>query len=220
MNKWFYSILILIMILAPGLGHASDFYYKISPIPKDYQKVMEKNTWRPGCPVPLEDLAYIKLSYWGFDHRAHLGVLIVHRHLATEIVEIFRKLYSNQFPIERMQLMDDFKGDDNAAMKVNNTSAFNCRSLTNNPGKFSLHSYGYAVDINTLINPYVKNDEVLPPEGRAYLDRNRLVPGMIGQEVKTYEEFTKRGWAWGGSWHDLKDYQHFEKDCRNSGVCQ
>ena len=187
------------------------FTAAISPIPPHIAAEMQKYTWHPGCPVGLGQLAYVRLSYWGFDQAPHQGELIVNKQLATEVVAIFKILYRAHFPIERMQLMEVFKGDDDAAMAVDNTSAFNCRAITNQPGTFSWHSYGNAIDINSLINPYVKGEQVLPPEGRRYLDRSKPVPGMIVHGDLVYQAFVQRGWQWGGDWESRQDYQHFEK---------
>ena len=44
-------------------------------------------------------------------------------------------------------------GSDLAAMRADNTSAFNCRTVTGNPYRLSQHSYGNAIDINTVRNP-------------------------------------------------------------------
>lgn len=213
----FYTVLLLLLaatsIFAMDQHQLSDhFQYKIAAIPPAAQELMKKYTWHPGCPVALQDLAYVTLSYWGFDHKTHTGILIVNKKLAGEVVDIFRELYEQRFPIEQMETMDAFKGDDDLAMAANNTSAFNCRPNTTFPDQYSLHSYGYAIDINTLINPYVKGDVVLPPGGKAYLDRTKPVPGMIVQGDKTYEAFVKRGWTWGGTLEGRQDYQHFEKN--------
>jgi hypothetical protein len=53
-------------------------------------------------------------------------------------------------------------GNDYASMRHDNTSAFNCRWVTGNPGVRSPHSYGYAVDINTWENPYRSKVGLLP----------------------------------------------------------
>jgi hypothetical protein len=215
------SLLFLLLLISP-LTHSATpknsmpkFKSEITSIPTDTQKIMEKYTWRPGCPVPFNELAQVKLSYWGFDQKAHQGILIVNKMLAAEVVSIFKTAYYHKFPIERMELMDEFKGDDDAAMAVNNSSSFNCRAITGKPGVFSQHSYGRAVDINTLINPYVKGDKILPPCGEKYADRTQAYPGKITKNSFLYNEFTKRGWDWGGNWHDLQDYQHFEKRANN-----
>ena len=96
-------------------------------------------------------------------------------------------------------------------MAANNTSAFNCRDTTGKPGVFSNHSWGRAIDINPLTNPYVKGDRVLPPAGRKYLDRSRAFPGSILKDGFVVQEFESKGWTWGGRWLDRQDYQHFEK---------
>ncbi len=187
------------------------FKSSIRPIPKKIQRQMRQFTWRQGCPVTMNDLAYIRLSYWGFDNQTHMGALIVNKELAYEVVAIFRVLFKHKFPIQSMQLMDVFQGDDNASMRANNTSAFNCRPVTDRPGEYSQHSYGRAIDINPLINPYIKGKTILPPQGILYAKRNQDAPGKITKKSLVYQEFIKHGWDWAGDWHDLKDYQHFEK---------
>ncbi len=188
-----------------------NFESKINDIPEDIQKIMQKYTWNPECPVPLNDLKYLSLSFYGFDNHIHTGHLIVHKDVATEVVNIFEELFEKKFLIEKMQLIDDFKGDDDLSMTENNTSAFNCRSVTGKPGIFSVHSYGRAIDINPKINPYIKGNLVLPENGRPYTDRTLTSPGIIKLNDFTYNSFIKKGWKWGGSWVSLKDYQHFEK---------
>ena len=95
-------------------------------------------------------------------------------------------------------------------MAANNTSAFNCRPKTGATSGFSVHSYGKAIDINTVQNPYVKGTVVQPPAGKAYLNRARVRPGMIRHGDRVWRVFTKQGFTWGGDWKSLKDYQHFE----------
>ena len=79
----------------------------------------------------------------------------------------------------RMVLIDEYQGDDQRSMRANNTSAFNCREIDGSPGTWSQHAYGNAVDINPLVNPWVRGDQVDPPEGRPYADRSKRVPGGI-----------------------------------------
>ena len=54
-------------------------------------------------------------------------------------------------------------------MRADNTSAFNCRPVTGNPYRVSQHSYGNAIDINTVRNPYVVGSRVFPGFARTYL---------------------------------------------------
>jgi len=90
------------------------------------------------------------------------------RRLRKEVADAWplRHTAVRGFQIERITPIEEFNGDDDASMAANNTSAFNCRDVTGQPGKFSNHSWGRAIDINPLINPYVKGDKIYPPEGR------------------------------------------------------
>ena len=63
--------------------------------------------------------------------------------------------FNGRFPIEKMELIEAYDGDDFRSMDANNTSAFNCREVPEKPGVFSKHSYGAAIDINPRQNPYL-----------------------------------------------------------------
>ena len=153
----------------------------------------------------------LTVSYWNFEGTPQTGTLLVNRTVSKDLRKIFRKAFRHGFMIERVEPVENFGGDDNRSMEANNTSSFNCRDVTGQPGKFSNHSWGRAVDINPLTNPYVKGSTVLPPEGQKYLDRNRAYIGGILPDSYLVRAFHKKGWTWGGSWTDRKDYQHFEK---------
>jgi hypothetical protein len=112
-----------------------------------------------------------------------------------------------------MELVDVYGGDDDRSMEANNTSAFNCRRVTGGTS-FSQHSYGTAIDLNPLPNPYVRGDTVLPPAGRAYLDRTDVRQGMIVDPGPVVGAFAVIGWEWGGNFTALKDYQHFSENGR------
>lgn len=148
------------------------------------------------------------MSHWNYAGSVSTGKLVVAADLANQVVDIFRDLYDARFPIERMRLVDEYDGDDDLSMAANNTSAFNCRPVTGG-SSYSEHSYGRAIDINPVMNPYVKGSTVLPPAGSAYLNRNLDAPGMIHASDEVVQAFASRGWIWGGTWSSLKDYQHF-----------
>ena len=182
-----------------------------APVPPAVAERMRRFSWRKGCPVSIEELAYLKLSHYGKDGEVHQGELVVHRSLAVEVLAIFKVLFEQRFPIEKMRLIEAYEGDDDRSMADNNTSGFNCREVTGKPGVLSKHSYGRAIDVNPLINPMVVGDKVSPPVGAGFTDRSKSVPGTLHQGGKAVREFTRRGWTWGGSWTTMKDYQHFEK---------
>jgi hypothetical protein len=172
------------------------------------------SSWHAGCPVGLDDLRVLRLDRWGFDGKPHRGTLVVHRRYARDVIQAFRTLFEERFPIRRMRLVDAYGADDDRSMAANNTSAFNCRAVTGGSA-WSQHSYGWAIDINPIQNPYVTGGgTVLPPAGAAYVDRSKDAKGLIRAGGVVVKAFADIGWGWGGNWSSIKDYQHFSKTGR------
>ena len=168
------------------------------------------------APVKLSDLRYVHILYVDFDGVEHEGELLVHKKVANDVIEIFEALYDAQYPLRSVRLVDDFgeKFDDNLSMAADNSSAYCCRRVTGSKS-FSRHSYGTAIDINPVENPYIRNDgSFAPPESAPYLDRKNVRPGMITTDDLCYKLFIKHGWKWGGQYKGAKDYQHFTKDVK------
>lgn len=167
-------------------------------------------SWKPdlGCAAP-EQLRAVNVSHWGYDGQVHLGRLVVAATHAERMVAAFRDIYAARFPIERMVPIDAYGGDDQASMRANNTSGFNCRTVAGST-KLSQHAFGLAIDVNPLVNPYVKGGGIVdPPEGAPYADRTRNDVGMIHSDDAAVRAFAAQGWRWGGYWSQGKDYQHF-----------
>ncbi|CAM5784067.1 Peptidase M15C domain-containing protein OS=Cellulomonas persica OX=76861 GN=CPE01_11260 PE=4 SV=1 [Cellulomonas persica] len=164
-------------------------------------------SWRRGCPVPLADLRYVRVSHVDFDGAVHEGELVVHEELAEGVVGVFARLFAQRYPIRSMRLVDDFGADDTASMDADNTSAFNCRAITGGTG-WSEHAYGRALDLNPVENPYVIGSHVAPRAGRAFVDRSPA-PGVIRPDDEVVRAFADAGWRWGGYWDSPTDYQHF-----------
>jgi hypothetical protein len=191
------------------------FRATVSRIDAETRELMVGRSWHRGCPVPLWKLRVIRLRHWGFDAGAHWGRLVVHRAWAWKIVKVFRALYEARFPVRRMWLVDRYGADDNESMKHDNTSAFNCRWRAGQPGVWSMHAYGKALDLNPLENPFVTSDHVSPPKGRRYVDRSQHHKGMVHRGDHTVRAFRSIGWEWGGAWTgSTRDYQHFSSNNR------
>lgn len=167
-------------------------------------------SWRPGCPVAPAQLRLLRLAYWDFSGARRLGSLVVRDRIAGEVVGVFRRLYAARFPIRRLEPVDAFGGSDRRSMAADNTSGFNCRPVVA-PGlrRWSAHAYGEAIDVNPRENPYLEGGRVLPPAGRAYLDRGRPRRGMAVEGGVLVRAFAAAGWTWGGRWSGSPDYQHF-----------
>lgn len=172
-----------------------------------------EHSWREGCPVALEDLRLLELAHFDFAGAVQIGELVVNEDQVEETITVFERLFELQYPIDQMRLVDEFNGDDMLSMQANNTSAFNCRVVAGT-NRWSEHAYGRAIDVNPLINPYVRGRRVSPPEGAVYVDRAQDVPGMIQDGDDVVAAFAEVGWSWGGYWASSKDYQHFSSNGR------
>ena len=185
-------------------------HFSIAAISPDMLKKLTGTSLIKDGPVKSSSLRVVNISYWDFSGKPrHNGQLIVNESVAKEVMEIFKGLWEMKFQLECVRPICEFDGDDDKSMANNNSSAFCAREITGKPGTWSKHSYGTAIDINPIQNPYVKGEKVLPAEGKAYTDRTRQKKGMLTE--KAIKLFTDRGWEWGGNWNSLKDYQHFEK---------
>ena len=171
------------------------------------------SSWRPGCPHPVEQLRAVNVSHVGYDGAVHTGRVIVDAAHADRIAAVFRDLYDARFPVERIEPVDRYGSDDQASMRANNTSGFNCRTVAGS-SSWSEHAFGRAIDVNPLVNPYVTGSTVDPPEGAPYADRSRTDPGMIHADDAAVRAFAAQGWRWGGYWSGGKDYQHFSASGR------
>jgi hypothetical protein len=183
-----------------------------TPLPPELCARMTGVSWRsdPRCP-PFEGLRLLTLDHFDLAGGVRRGELVVARALADEVLAIFEGLFALAFPIERMELVDVFGADDDAAMAANNTSAFNFRNVAGTD-VLSNHAFGLAIDINPRLNPMVIGADVYPPAGAAYLDRALMRPGMIVRPGPVVALFEARGWSWGGDWINSKDYHHFFKE--------
>lgn len=213
---WLLAVVaVLLPVLDASVGGSTQLGRVVWPIPDDIQALMRKYTWRDGCPVAIHELAYAQVPYMAVGGATELGEVIIHRLLATELLEIFDELRAVRYPLHMVRLVERFGGSDNASMEANNTSAFNCRLATGRTC-YSNHAYGCAIDVNPFTNPYVKGSEVLPPDARPYANRSVVVPGTILPSGPVVDAFRRRGWLWGGDWWTRQDYQHVRPTCAPS----
>jgi hypothetical protein len=172
-------------------------------------------SYHRGCPVAPAQLRRIRLRFWGFDARAHVGELVVNVRVVADVETVFARLYRERFPIRRMRPIDAYRGSDEASMAADNTSGFNCRYAVAAGAKhWSMHAYGEAIDVNTIENPYVLGGVVHPRAGRAFVDRSHVRAGMAVPGGAIVDAFRSVGWGWGGDWTGSPDYQHFSVNGR------
>jgi hypothetical protein len=168
------------------------------------------HSWHRGCPVAPSGLRRLRLTYWGFDGRAHPGALVVNAKAVAPLTRVFSRLYAARFPLRRLRPIDAYGGSDERSLEADNTAAFNCRyAVASGPRRWSVHAFGLAVDVDPVENPYLEGGRVHPRAGRAYLDRSRYRPGMATSGGLLVRAFASVGWQWGGRWTGSPDYQHF-----------
>ena len=208
-----YCFLLILFCLSVVRAEAQVF--SVQPVPDSVFQRMQGYSFPKDCHVRRSDLRYLRLSHVDAEQKEHVGEMVCNKAIANDLVEIFRELYRQQYPIQRIRLIDDYDGEDERSMRDNNTSCF-CYRKVSGTTKLSKHATGMAVDVNTLYNPYVhtgKNGRriVEPATATRYVDRQQSFPYKIVKGDLLHRLFLQHGFRWGGSWRTMKDWQHFEK---------
>ncbi len=200
--------LVTLLIAAPPVYTSS-----VAVIPDLLIRKMAGTSFKPECPVPIAELRLVTVRHWDLEGRVQVGRVIVAADVAADVANAFGAIFAARFPVARMEPVSTYGGDDGRSMAANNTSAFNCRKKTGGRS-WSRHSWGRAIDINPIQNPYVTKRTVEPEAGRAFVKRDRSKPGVIVGRGPVDRAFAAIGWKWGGRWRSLKDYQHFSASGR------
>ena len=185
-------------------------------ISKKLKKRMRGVSYQKNPNIQFSDLRYLRVLHYNFKGKVKSGEMVVNKSIAKKTLKLFYELYQIQYPIQRMELIDNYGADDVKSMEKNNTSCF-CYREVDGKEKLSKHALGKAIDINPRINPYVYFGYVSPSNGRIYAQRDsRKCKGkykdyMIHKNDRVYKIFMKYGFrTWGGNWNYEKDYQHFQ----------
>lgn len=155
-------------------------------------------------PAIAKRMALVKVKYRGYDGKTYTGQIVVHESMAASITRIFERiLKETNFPIHSVIPVSDKKygWSDQTSVKGNNSSGFNYR-LVSGSHEVSDHTFGSAIDINPLINPWVK-------AGAKNRNYDPAKEGTLHALSKVVKIFKKEGWKWGGDWKNSKDWQHF-----------
>ncbi len=170
------------------------------------EQAIRQNPKYPAPQEVLDQQVLLTVQYFSFDGKLHQGQIVVNKKVAKDVEDAFELIRKIRFPIGKVVPASAYDFDDEALPRDNITSAFNYRNIAK-WNKISNHAYGFAIDINTGINPYIRDDyEQLP--GLKY---DPSAPGAITADGPIVAFFKERGWGWGGDYNDRKDWQHFEK---------
>ena len=189
------------------------YHATIRKIGVDTLAEMQGQSWTPDCPLGPSDLRLVHVLHWSSETEVRWGELVVAADAAEVMVSVFRDLYRSRFLVPSIRRIDHYEANDDLSMNANNTSAFNCRKVKGTE-VWSQHSYGNAIDINPLWNPWVRGTVVDPPAAEAFVDRETIKPGMISAGDVVVRAFEAHDWKWGGDWTGKKDYQHFSVNGR------
>ena len=207
-------LIIPIILVTEAFSDFQGHIYEIAP--KLKEKMIEKHSWHRGCPVDTINLRYLRMTYMDFDGEDQVGELIVHKDVASDMISILKELYDIGYPIKQMKLVSDFGADDWQSIEADNTSAFNCRNATGSKS-WSRHSYGKAIDINPISNPYISSKGHISHKAsqkyrkRIHRDSSAGDRALLLKNDEATQIFEKYGFKWGGDWKNNKDYQHFSK---------
>ena len=231
---FFYFVFSSIVIAKPKITRVMDNSYVLNKL-KKYEFLNEK------CNYFLHRLVVIEnIEYYGFDGKQYSdGEIVVLDVLADEVVKIFSELKDIKFPIENLKItagraiaprwpfgwFGEKVIDDE---DVKSLSGGYCCRVIQYTDRLSLHSYGTAMDINTLQNPCIFIDEetneilkVVPKDGVMYLNRSFNRKGKEDKDLGKINNdivkiFRKHGYdIWGGYWDFPIDYQHFQVSGRS-----
>ena len=182
----------------------------VRPVPaSEWARIVAVGAWHAGCPVGRAGLRRVEVSFHGFDGHVHRGVLVVNADVASSVASVLTELFDRGFAIHRMQPIEAYRGDDNASMAADNTSAYNCRTAAqaNAPATRSPHANGRAIDVNPYENPWIDpRCGCFRPDAR--YGHQRSGTGVIAKGGVAWTAFTRRGWIWQDN--ATTDFQHFD----------
>lgn len=181
----------------------------ISSLSAEARAAMTGKSWQDGCPVSLDDLAAVSVTYFGYDGETHKGTLVIHKQLAEDASAIFDELYKAKFPIDKVVPWEAYGS--RVYAQQNDTVSFYCEKAQDDTTHWSSHAYGYAIDINPLVNPFHDAKQGWwPPGADKYAPRDdakgKVLPGGV-----VFQIMADHGFAWGGFYKGDFDYMHFFK---------
>ena len=110
-----------------GLAAASDDAFYAIPIPDEIFAKMQGKSYKDDCTIPRDDLRYIHVLHKNIEGETLEGEMVCSKLIAEDLLEIFRELYEQSYPIEKMRLIDEYDANDELSMTDNNSSCFNYR---------------------------------------------------------------------------------------------
>ncbi len=218
-----YKFLSLFLVF---LINTSVFANEIRPISADILKKLTENypvSNLSHCADIEKGLVEISINFYGVDNKAHTdGLIIVHKSVAPRVLKIFNELLNLQFNVLGVYPFKGLAIENNAFTiedDYNYSVSYACRSIVGSK-HHSKHSFGMAIDLNPLFNPYVKTNAnktktIVPKNGEFFVDKLTNKPNKADKigviNPKVVKIFKQNGFTtWGGNWRNPIDSHHFE----------
>ncbi|MDD3079231.1 MAG: M15 family metallopeptidase [Paludibacter sp.] len=152
-------------------------------------------------------LVLLNVQYFSTDGKVHQGQILCSQEIEKGIVEIFKFMFEQKFPVAKAIPIVKYGWDDHRSMADNNTYSFCYRDVS-----YSKHASGMAIDINPFFNPVrYKNDSIVyrsEPIGAKY---DPDIPGTFTEKSFVVQKFRDLGFRWGHTFRTKFDDHHFEK---------
>jgi hypothetical protein len=150
-------------------------------------------SWHKGCPVGPSQLRRVRLTYWGFDRKAHSGALVVNVSVAARSCASSGGL--RQALSDPEDAVDRRLPGADERRSTTTTPPGSTAATSSGPGPRLVGARpGLAIDVNRS-RTRTSRAGVHPKAGRAYLDRSGVrrmaVPGGL-----LVRAFAAQGWSW------------------------
>ena len=119
----------------PGRAGGATDASAVAPLSPAARAAMTGKSWHEGCPVSLDDLASVTVSFVGFDGADHSGTIVVHTQLASEVADIFDDFHAAKFPIATVAPWEEYGPRVYAEKNV--TTGFYCETAQDDPGEWN-----------------------------------------------------------------------------------
>lgn len=183
--KQVYSIIFFVAMQSIITPVFADHFHVDRLSSKMQSDVISANVWNQSCPVSLDQLRIVSLSYYDLLGRVHHdGQLLVHQSAAKETLSVFKQLYVKKFPFSSIETLVTYHGDVQAAEEKNITYGFVCSHDQQN--NMSPVSFGTVLTINPALNPVIHYVDdtvnsyivVSPKSGMFSVNRHLKLKGM------------------------------------------
>ena len=81
--------------------------FKIFEINEKIFSRIDGKSYKKNCTVPVENLRYLRVLHKDLSGKILNGELICNVSIASDLIDIFQKLYAESYPIEKITLIDD-----------------------------------------------------------------------------------------------------------------